>query len=231
MPPVRGLCFALDPFAFRLAAQAALGGNKMTTNPDVIIVGSGIGGAAVGALLASRGKTVTVLERNPFVGGRCASYSKEGFVVDVFVHMFGRCEKGPFGEILRRTGRPDAIRWWHASPESRPLLILDDEAFPQPDPSFSAREERAAVYRTYGLGVRDIEAAFRIYDAIESMPYEKTFELDNISYSAWLRSFTDNKTLLGIEHQQVLIYSVVTSKEASALPLTLLPFALRRKPR
>jgi phytoene dehydrogenase-like protein len=48
------------------------------------------------------------------------------------------------------------------------------------------------------------------------MPYEKTFELDNTPYSTWLRSFTDNKTLLGIEHQQVLLYSVITPKEASA---------------
>jgi Flavin containing amine oxidoreductase len=170
----------------------------------------------MGALLASRGKSVTFLERNPFVGGRCASYRKEGFVVDVFVHMFGRCEKGPFGEILARAGRPDGIRWWHASPECRPVLIIDEEHFPHPDPSFSSREERAAIYRAYGLGDEDIQAAFRIYETIVNMAYEETFALDNTSYSVWLRSFTDNKTLLGIEHQQVLLYSVITSKEASA---------------
>ncbi len=188
----------------------------MTTNADAVVVGTGIGGAAVAALLASRGKTVTVLDRNPFVGGRCASYEKEGFVIDIFVHMFGRCEKGPFGEILRRAGRPDAIRWWHASPESRPVLMIDEEPFPHSDPSFSSPEERAAVFRAYGLGDKDIEDAFRIYETIENMPYDKTFELDNTPYSTWLRSFTDNKTLLGIEHQQTLLYSVITSKEASA---------------
>jgi prolycopene isomerase len=187
----------------------------MTTNPDAIVIGTGIGGAAAGALLASRGKVVTVLERNPFVGGRCASYEKEGFVVDVFVHMFGRCEKGPFGEILTRAGRPDAIRWWHASPESRPLLLIDEQPFTHPDPSYASREERAAVFRAYGLGDQDIQAAFRIYDTIENMPYEDTFALDNTPYSTWLRSFTDNKTLLGIEHQRILLYSVITSKEAS----------------
>lgn len=188
----------------------------MNRKPDAVVVGSGIGGSALAALLASRGKSVTVLERNSFAGGRCASYEKEGFVVDVFVHMFGRCEKGPFGEILRRAGRPDGIRWWHASPGSRPVLIVDEEPFPHPDPSFSSPEERAAAYRAFGLGEKDIEEALRICETIETMPYEKTFELDNTPYSHWLRSFTDSKTLLGLEHQQILLYSVITPKEASA---------------
>jgi phytoene dehydrogenase-like protein len=188
----------------------------MTRNPDAVVVGSGIGGVAMAALLANRGKKVAVLERNSFVGGRCASYEKEGFVVDVFVHMVGRCEKGPFGEILRRIGRPDAIRWWHPSPESRVVLVVDDEPFPHPDPSYSSPEERANAYRAFGLGDQDIEDAFRIYETIENMPYEKTLELDTTPYSTWLRSLTDNKTLLGLEHQQVLLCSVITPKEASA---------------
>ena len=188
----------------------------MKSEPEVIIIGAGIGGVALGALLAHRGKAVTVLERNPYIGGRCVSYEKEGFVVDVFVHMFGRCEKGPFGEILRRVNRPEAIRWWHASPASRPLLLIDEEPYPHPDPSFSSREEMADVYRAYGLGDTEIEDAFRIREAMEQMPYESTFELDRTPYSTWLRSITQSEALLAIEHQKVLLYSVVTSREASA---------------
>jgi phytoene dehydrogenase-like protein len=188
----------------------------MTTTPDAIVVGTGIGGAAAAALLAGRGKKVMVLERNAFVGGRCASYEKEGFMVDVFVHMVGRCEKGPFGEILRRVGRPDAIRWWHASAESPVVLMVDDEPFPHPDPAYSSPEESLAAYRAFGFDDKDIEEAFRIYETMENMPYEQTLELDSTPYSTWLRSLTDNKTLLGYEHQQILLYSVITPKEASA---------------
>ena len=185
-------------------------------DPEVIIVGAGIGGVTLGALLAHRGRRVTVLERNLFAGGRCVSYEKEGFTVDVFVHMFGRCEKGPFGEILRRVGRPAAIRWWHPSPGSRPLLYLDGRAFPNPDPSCASDAETAEVYRGYGLSDQDIRDAFRIREAIDRMPREETLRLDRTPYSAWLREFTGNKTLLAIEHQKVLFYSVVTSREASA---------------
>ena len=188
----------------------------MNKQPDVLVLGTGIGGAALGALLAHRGLTVTLLERNPFVGGRCVSYQKEGFTIDVFVHMFGRCEKGPYGEILRRVGKPDGIRWWHASPDSRPIFFIDDEPHPYPDRSFSTREDIGQIYRAFGLGEEDIRAVFRIWDEIESMPYEKTFDLDEIPYSHWLRRFTQNKTLMAMEHQRVLLYSVVTSREASA---------------
>ncbi|MEW6443539.1 MAG: NAD(P)/FAD-dependent oxidoreductase [bacterium] len=188
----------------------------MNRDADVLILGAGIGGVALGALLAHRGLEVQILERNPFVGGRCVSYRKEGFTIDVFVHMFGRCEKGPYGEILRRVVRPDGIRWWHAAPESRPVFFMDEDPYPYPDPSFSTRADLAQVYRAFGLADEDVSACFRIWDEIDSMPYGKTFELDKTPYSHWLRNFTSNRTLLALEHQRVLIYSVVTSREASA---------------
>ncbi|WCT05782.1 phytoene desaturase family protein [Rhodococcus qingshengii] len=46
-----------------------------TTQPDVIIVGAGLGGLISGALLAKlEGKRVLVLERNPDIGGKVMSY-------------------------------------------------------------------------------------------------------------------------------------------------------------
>lgn len=141
----------------------------MKQTPDVLILGAGIGGSALGALLACRGYKVRILERNAFVGGRCVSYRKEGFTIDVFVHMFGRCEKGPYGEILRRAGRTDTLRWWHASPVSKPLFFLDDEPYPHPDPSFSWREEATRTYRAMGLGEDDVASIFRIRDAIAAL--------------------------------------------------------------
>lgn len=83
----------------------------MERDPEILIVGAGIGGLAVGALLANRGRKVLVPERNSFLGGRCTGYKKNGFTIDTFVHMFGRCEKGPFGQIVERLGRPDALQW------------------------------------------------------------------------------------------------------------------------
>jgi len=187
----------------------------MKQDPDVLIIGAGIGGLGIGALLAHQGRRVLVLEHNPFLGGRCTGYEKQGFVIDTFVHMIGRCEKGPFGEIMKRVERPDALRWWHATPDQRPLMFIDDEPYPYPDASFSTREDLIKTYRGFGLREEDIQAALTIQDTILEMEYEQTFALDDVPYSHWLKQFTTNSTLLALEHQKTLLLFVTTLKEAS----------------
>ena len=80
----------------------------------VVIVGSGIGGVGLAALLQSRGYQVTVVEKNNFVGGKCSSYDKDGFVVDAAFHMFSLGEKGPHGIITEKTGGD--LKWIHHNP-------------------------------------------------------------------------------------------------------------------
>lgn len=188
----------------------------MKYDADVLIIGAGIGGVATGALLAHGGRRVMLIERNPFLGGRCTSYEKEGFIIDVFAHMFGRCEKGPFGEIMKRVGRPEVLKFWHASPKSRPLLLIDGKPYPCLSSSFSTREEQAETLKVFGLTDEDVETAFRINGIMLDMNYEDTFSLDNVPYSQWLKQFTSNKIYLALEHNKALILSVVTLKEASA---------------
>jgi len=80
----------------------------------VVVVGSGPGGSAFAALMAHAGHRVTLLERNDFVGGKCSSFSSKGFILDTGVHMFGRGDRGPFGEIARILG--EGPRWSAAVP-------------------------------------------------------------------------------------------------------------------
>jgi phytoene dehydrogenase-like protein len=78
---------------------------------DLVIIGGGVGGTAVGAILASKGFKTLLIEKNEILGGRCSTYEKEGFKIDVGVHLFGRSGKGPHGEILNMIGMEDAIDW------------------------------------------------------------------------------------------------------------------------
>ena len=71
---------------------------------DVITIGSGIGGAASAALLSHTGFKTLVLEKNERIGGFTSCYEKQGFTVDISIHVFSNGINGRFGKILRRIG-------------------------------------------------------------------------------------------------------------------------------
>ncbi len=71
---------------------------------QVVVIGSGVGGAGVSALLAGEGAKVTVLERSPFGGGKAATLEKDGFYYDTGVHWVSRGANGPLGEISKLAG-------------------------------------------------------------------------------------------------------------------------------
>lgn len=65
----------------------------------VVVIGSGMGGSGVAALLQHAGCDVTVLEKNPFLGGKCHSFERGGMIVDAGVHMISRGPNGPIMTI------------------------------------------------------------------------------------------------------------------------------------
>lgn len=59
----------------------------MAARTKVVVLGAGVGGLAAGYYLARTGRyDVTVLEGAPVVGGLCASFRHEGFVLDYGAH-------------------------------------------------------------------------------------------------------------------------------------------------
>lgn len=86
----------------------------------VVVIGSGVGGAGVAALLQGRGFQVTLLEKNDYYGGKCWSFVRDGFVLDSGVHMFSMGASGQHGD-LNRMVRGD-LEWLTANPSEHLLL-------------------------------------------------------------------------------------------------------------
>ena len=89
-----------------------------TSEPDVVVIGSGIGGLCCGALLARYGRRVTVLEAHTIAGGCAHSFerrTKEGtFVFDSGPSLWSGMSTpsvNPLRQVLDVVGESGAVEW------------------------------------------------------------------------------------------------------------------------
>jgi len=84
---------------------------------NTVIIGSGIGGLAAGALLASRGALVTVLEAQGYPGGCAATFARQGYRFDAGATVgCGFHPGGPMDMLGRELGitwpvRQETVAW------------------------------------------------------------------------------------------------------------------------
>jgi len=176
----------------------------MASQADTVIIGGGVGGTALGALLASAGQRVILVEKNRIIGGRCASYTRDGFVVDVGVHLFGLGEKGPLGEVCRRAGEPEAISWVLAR---------------HPRVSVHFRGQTQAFTRdTMSANVKKDELGnlARIMLQVMQMKEEELSRLWHTPLREWLAGFTADPSVHGLFAMLCGIYFCITPEVASA---------------
>lgn len=176
----------------------------MANKVDTVIIGGGIGGAALGALLAAAGQKVILLEKNSIIGGRCASYTREGFVVDVGVHLFGLGDKGPLGEVCRRAGEPDAIQWVLAR---NPRVAMH---FRGKTSAFSREMMMENVEK------KELGNLARIMLQAAQMKERELNELWHVTLLDWLSRFTTDDSVLAMFAMLCGIYHCITPDEASA---------------
>ncbi len=97
-------------------------------NPNVIIIGGGMGGLFTGALLAKEGLRVQVIEKNPSIGGGLQNFVRQGECYETGMHIAtGFEEGGPLDRICRHLGISDRL---HLCPCDRTAVIevLEDHA-------------------------------------------------------------------------------------------------------
>lgn len=73
---------------------------KIKKDYDAIVIGSGIGGLSVAAILAREGKRILVLEKHYTAGGYTHVFKRRGYEWDVGIHYVGEVHR-PFTEISR----------------------------------------------------------------------------------------------------------------------------------
>ena len=100
----------------------------MSDNYDLIVVGAGIAGLGVAAILSKEAKQrVLVIDRFPKCGGRLMSYGsypKKGWRVDVGLHLIELGEKSSCSELNNRVDKN--VKW---GPLSETVEIWNGEKF------------------------------------------------------------------------------------------------------
>jgi len=183
---------------------------------DVIIIGSGVGGVGVGALLSHSGLRTLVIEKNKIIGGRCSSYvkidkEKKKWIIDLGVHGFARTDKGPFGEILKRIQMSDAIKWYHPPLENPPLIRVQNQNLPFPVPPYLNFEDLKKLIPILGLTDQDLKDLFGIFSMVMTINDRKLEKIynSNLTFDEWLGEKTSNDLIRGLFASICLLQTVV----------------------
>lgn len=163
---------------------------------EVVIIGSGIGGSAIGALLATKKEfKISLFEKNNLIGGRYASYERDGFKMDVGCHIIANCENGTMGKVLSMIG--EEIKWSYTR-KPGPIFFLKGEWMKFPSEASKL-----------GLSDEDLKGIFRMFEDISGLSEEELKNLDKVDMLSFLRRYISNQEVEAIMGFLMGMYFVV----------------------
>ena len=172
----------------------------MAEKYDAIVVGAGIGGLAAALMLSHRGRKTLLLEQHGFLGGRLSSFDRGDFHIDLGVHLISRSDKGPVGDVLRRVGIPDPVKYIHVRPRS----------------SYQGKVHTFPHDLKDMVPEKDFTALMNFLSDIRSMPEEKMKEYDDVDLRTFFSQYTQEPMVCAWIESICTIYICVPPALASA---------------
>lgn len=149
---------------------------------DIAIIGSGFGGLSAGAILSRAGYNVIVMERLPFLGGRCSNLDYKGFRLSTGAVWV---MEGVIKDIFGEAGAPYELR----CPKQQNLYRVRGKDFEMPDKGgLRFMLERASL--------KDGEVD-KVMDAIrKGMTWQSPSSI--VTFKDWLNQYTSNPAIHGV---------------------------------
>ena len=155
---------------------------------DVIVIGGGIGGTGVAALLAQKKLKVLLLEKNRQVGGRCTSYEREGFKVPTYVHAFARADQGPCGDLARKIQEP--LEWVRER-----VAVFNLKGKEIPLTIGAGGRDLLKALGSMKLGWWELFRASGLAKDIRSSMTKWEREFDRLDIQSWISRHTENESI------------------------------------
>lgn len=183
---------------------------------DVVIVGSGLGGLASGAILAKEGYKVCILEKNKQIGGMLQIFVRKKVIFDTGVHYVGGLSEGQnLNQLFRYLGIMDKIDIRKMDEDFVDGLIFDGDPviykYAQGYDNFirvmlSYFPEEELAIRTFCDKIKKICKQFPLYN-LQAGAYSDTENAYGTDTRAYLESLTTNKKLRAVLAGTNLLYA------------------------
>ncbi|SMB25069.1 putative Similar to phytoene dehydrogenase [Sterolibacterium denitrificans] len=159
-------------------------------NYDVIVIGTGPGGASCATLLQKRGIRTLLLEKNEVLGGKMYSVDSDGYAYDLFPHGQVPIRGNAFEDIFAELGVSD---------EYVPALDIDDQremitmAYRRKEwPEYRVLSQKQGLtdptpfFELWGATPEECEQIMAVMVEIMTLPPEERAKLDDVTMDEWL---------------------------------------------
>jgi prolycopene isomerase len=179
----------------------------------VVVIGSGVGGAGISALLQRAGFDVLLLERNAFPGGKASTFEQDGFFYDTGVHYNAQGPKGPLAVLSQRV--QGDLQWIVKDPYA--LLVYGDKAIHLPQGMRTSKFLYEFATKILRVRPRNWLGVLRAYRKIVGIRTEQDAEpYDSISLKEFCDRYTDDELFHGYISWFCMLGLCIPYTEASA---------------
>jgi all-trans-retinol 13,14-reductase len=189
----------------------------MDVRYDTVIIGSGIGGLTLAALLSKEGYKVALIEKNKYVGGNMSTFMRQGITFDTGIHYTGGFDKGGMFDLLYKyLGIRDKIHVQRQSIESFDKISYQGQIYDFAQGYDRHLDTLSSYFPKYRKEIKSYLDEVKQYGNLDSLNsrFSKTVNLSTLGINAYdkIRSIIKDDYVFNVLTGTNALYAGVRSK-------------------
>jgi len=190
----------------------------MKQHYDVIVVGAGIGGSVCAALLAKRGVSTLLIDKNSIPGGKAMTVASDGYRYEFWPVAGGPAVGSVFEDVSAELGVSAEVEI--LTPSEAIHTLYRDASGALQSHIGSTRPgdagQGAGVFSILGLQESDFMAVFRFLNDVNTLDDTAINDLDDVSFLQFISAYNLPQSLLSYFGMQANVIFVVPIDQLAA---------------